>query len=92
MTQARRRRTEWLGEGLTALCGGALALNMLLILALLGVLAANGLDYFWQKKLDLADSELKVAFRQRPRVEKDLRELRKRFIPNNATCKPSPTF
>ncbi|MFQ5744567.1 MAG: phosphate ABC transporter permease PstA [Acidobacteriota bacterium] len=41
------------GPYLTWLSGGALALNLLLVLGLLGVLAANGLDYFWQKDLIL---------------------------------------
>jgi len=36
---------------LTSLCGGALALNLLLVIALLGVLAINGMGYFWQKEL-----------------------------------------
>jgi len=50
-----------LGDSLTALCGGALALNLLLILALLGLLLANGGGYFWQKPLDelvLADGRV----------------------------------
>jgi phosphate transport system permease protein len=38
---------------LTWLCGGALALNMLLVVALLGLLAVNGLGYFWQRPLVL---------------------------------------
>jgi phosphate transport system permease protein len=45
------RKVDWLGDGLTALCGGALALNLLLVLALLVVLAVNGLGYFWQPAL-----------------------------------------
>ncbi len=53
-----RRRTDLLGESLTSLCGGALALNVLLIVFLLVLLAGNGMSYFWQKelvRLDLAD-------------------------------------
>ena len=38
----RSKRTDLLGEGLTALCGGALGLNLLLVVALLAVLAVNG--------------------------------------------------
>lgn len=38
---------------MTWLCGGTLALNLLLVLGLLGLLAANGLTYFWQKPLTL---------------------------------------
>jgi phosphate transport system permease protein len=48
---ARAKRTDLLGEALTSLCGGALALNLLLVVALLGVLAINGMGHFWQKKL-----------------------------------------
>ena len=48
-----RKRRDLLGETLTSLCGGALALNVLLILALLGILAANGLPTFWQRPLAL---------------------------------------
>lgn len=47
----RRRHTDLLGEGLTALCGGALALNLLLVLGLLAVLGWHGLGYFWQGPL-----------------------------------------
>jgi phosphate transport system permease protein len=39
---------------MTALCGGALALNLLLVVALLVVLGINGMGYFWQ------DSVLRV--------------------------------
>ena len=55
---SRARGTDRLGESLTALCGGALALNVLLVLSLLALLASYGLGYFWQKKLvrlELAD-------------------------------------
>src|SRR5262245_6542364 len=55
MARARDRRSDWLGEGLTWLCGGALSLNVLLVLALLGILAYHGLPYFWQRDLALFD-------------------------------------
>ena len=45
------RRTEVLGQALTWLCGGALAFNVLLVIGILGLLAVNGLGYFWQKPL-----------------------------------------
>jgi len=45
------KKADWLGDGLTALCGGALAFNLLLVVALLAVLCANGLGYFWQDPL-----------------------------------------
>ncbi|HSN88221.1 MAG TPA: phosphate ABC transporter permease PstA [Thermoanaerobaculia bacterium] len=53
-----RRRSALLGRSLTWLCGGALALNVLLVLAILLLLAYNGLGYFWQRglvELTLAD-------------------------------------
>jgi phosphate transport system permease protein len=40
-----------MAEGLTALCGGALALNLILVVGLLAVLAVNGLGFFWQREL-----------------------------------------
>ena len=46
-----RRRSDFLGRSFTWLCGGALAFNLLLVLAILGLLAVNGLGYFWQKDL-----------------------------------------
>jgi phosphate transport system permease protein len=46
-----RRRSAALGQALTWLCGGALALNLLLVIAILALLAWNGLGYFWQKDL-----------------------------------------
>ncbi len=52
------QRTEALGHALTWLCGGALALNLLLVVFLLGLLAWHGLGYFWQRPLvavELAD-------------------------------------
>jgi phosphate transport system permease protein len=45
--------TDIVGRSLTWLCGGALALNMLFVLALLALLAVNGLSYFWQRPLVL---------------------------------------
>ena len=35
---------------MTALCGGALAFNLLLVVGLLAVLGANGMGYFWQDR------------------------------------------
>ena len=35
----------------------------------------------WQKKLDLVEAELTVAFRQKPWKEQVFRELRQRFVP-----------
>ncbi|HEX6904763.1 MAG TPA: phosphate ABC transporter permease PstA [Thermoanaerobaculia bacterium] len=51
----RRRRSGALGQALTWLCGGALAFNLLLVIAILLLLAWNGLSYFWQKDLVLLD-------------------------------------
>ncbi|HEX9940659.1 MAG TPA: phosphate ABC transporter permease PstA [Thermoanaerobaculia bacterium] len=53
-----RRRSAAIGQALTWLCGGALAFNLLLVIAILLLLAVNGLSYFWQKdlvQLDLKD-------------------------------------
>lgn len=52
-----RRNTGAVGRGLTWLCGGALAFNLLLVVSILALLAVNGLAYFWQR--DLAALELK---------------------------------
>ena len=53
-----RRKSDLLGQSFTWLCGGALALNLLLAVGLLALIAKNGLAYFWQQKvihLTLAD-------------------------------------
>lgn len=53
-----RRRSAALGQSLTWLCGGALALNLLLVLSILLLLVWNGAGYFWQRnlvQLDLQD-------------------------------------
>jgi phosphate transport system permease protein len=47
----RQQRTELIGQAFTWLCGGALAFNVLLVIAILVLLAWNGLGYFWQKGL-----------------------------------------
>jgi phosphate transport system permease protein len=52
-----RRRSGAVGQALTWLCGGALALNLLLVISILLLLAYNGLSYFWQK--DLVELTLK---------------------------------
>lgn len=46
-----RRRSDLLGDSFTALCGGALALNLLLVVGILALLAWNGGRYFWQRDL-----------------------------------------
>lgn len=46
-----------LGRALTWLCGGALALNLLLVISILLLLAWNGLRYFWQPDLVLLELE-----------------------------------
>ncbi|HYH47007.1 MAG TPA: hypothetical protein VEG34_15095, partial [Thermoanaerobaculia bacterium] len=46
-----RRRSGRIGQALTWLCGGALAFNLLLVIAILGLLAYNGMGYFWQRDL-----------------------------------------
>ena len=64
MTLPFRRRADPLGESLTALCGGALALSLLLILALLALIAYEGLRYFWPRelvRLELADGRVLIG-------------------------------
>jgi phosphate transport system permease protein len=48
-----RRRPDWIGESFTWLCGGALAFNLLMIVAVLLLIGYHGLEYFWQKDLTL---------------------------------------
>jgi phosphate transport system permease protein len=48
-----QRRSSAMGQALTWLCGGALAFNLLLVIAIMALLAYNGLSYFWQKDLVL---------------------------------------
>ncbi|HEX2225347.1 MAG TPA: hypothetical protein VHN15_14195 [Thermoanaerobaculia bacterium] len=53
-----RGRSAMLGQSLTWLCGGALALNLLLVISILLLLIWNGAGYFWQRhlvQLDLQD-------------------------------------
>jgi phosphate transport system permease protein len=51
MIPATSRKIDVLGDGLRALCAGALGLNLLLVLGLLAVLAVNGMGHFWQPDL-----------------------------------------
>jgi phosphate transport system permease protein len=46
-------RTDLLGQGFTWLCGGALAVNLLLTLGLIALVAVNGLVYFWPRPIVL---------------------------------------
>jgi len=67
LSSARRR--DAVGQVLTWLCGGALALNLLLITGLLTLLVVNGASYFWQRdlvQLRLADGTtlLGIIFEQ----------------------------
>ncbi len=47
----RRQRAEGFGRSMTALCGGALGLNLLLTIGLLTLIAVRGLGFFWQQEL-----------------------------------------
>jgi phosphate transport system permease protein len=49
----RKVRTDRLGQAFTWLCGGALAINLLLTLALIALVGVNGLAYFWPKEVVL---------------------------------------
>jgi phosphate transport system permease protein len=51
MATKHNKRSDRLGAGLTSLCSGALALNLLLVVALLAILVVNGMGYFWQRTL-----------------------------------------
>ena len=54
-------RRDRLGESLTALCGGALALNLLFILGLLVLIGRHGLATFWPLEIErfaLADGRV----------------------------------
>src|SRR5215210_670603 len=53
--------SELLGQSLTWLCGGALAFNILLVLAILSLLVWKGFGYFWQE--DLVEFTLKDGTR-----------------------------
>jgi len=49
--RGRRRANDRLGQSLTSLCGGALAINLLLAIGLIGLIAYHGLTYFWPKTI-----------------------------------------
>ncbi len=53
MKRTGLRRADVLGRSFTWLCGGALALNLVLVLGLLTLLAVQGGAYFWQRDLTL---------------------------------------
>jgi phosphate transport system permease protein len=44
-------RREWFGTAATGLAAGALAVNLLLVLGLIALVAARGLGHFWQPEL-----------------------------------------
>ena len=50
-------RRDRIGDGLTSLCSAALALNVVLVLGVLGVLAAGGVGAFWQRPIVLLDMD-----------------------------------
>ncbi len=49
--RSTHRRTQFLGVSFTAVAGGALAVNLFLILSLLLLIGYQGSAYFWQKPL-----------------------------------------
>lgn len=58
---AGQRRRDRMGAAFTSLCGGALGLNLLLVLGLLSLIGYHGVKYFWQKpvvRLELADGRI----------------------------------
>jgi len=50
-TGSSQKQRDFLGMSFTALCGGALALNLVLILAILVLIGYQGGRYFWQRDL-----------------------------------------
>jgi phosphate transport system permease protein len=50
-------RRDRIGDGLTSLCCAALALNVVLVLGILGVLTAGGIGAFWQRPLVLLEMD-----------------------------------
>ncbi len=59
--RGRGSRSDWIGHGCTWLAAGALAMNLVLIVGLLVLIASNGLGYFWQPELlelELDDGEV----------------------------------
>ena len=58
-----QRQRDFLGMSFTALCGGALALNLVLILGLLALIGWQGGRYFWQKDLLEVEPEPREAHR-----------------------------
>jgi phosphate transport system permease protein len=51
MRGGRRASSDRLGQSLTSLCGGALAINLLLAIGVIGLIAYHGLTYFWPKTI-----------------------------------------
>jgi phosphate transport system permease protein len=54
---SHRRQAAFIGTSMTALCGGALALNLVLVVGLLGLLGYHGFGYFWQADVMLFELE-----------------------------------
>jgi phosphate transport system permease protein len=73
-----RRRSDLLGQSFTWLCGGALAVNLLLAIGLVALIASHGLAYFWQKPL------LELELDDGSRVLGEVHE-REDFAPAGAT-------
>jgi phosphate transport system permease protein len=82
LSSSSSKGRDFVGMSFTALCGGALALNLLLILGLLGLIGFYGGRYFWQPDLvevtladggkllgELRDRELIPGQGQAARVE-----------------------
>ena len=76
-----RPREDWLGLSLTWLCGGALSLSLLLVGGLLVLLAANGMGFFWQRKISL------LTLRSGERVLGEVH--RREAIPQQASPAPA---
>ncbi|MDQ7006316.1 MAG: phosphate ABC transporter permease PstA [Acidobacteriota bacterium] len=85
MTRGKRSFSELVGITSTALCGGALALCLLLVAGLLGLLLYHGMGYFWQSpvvQLTLTDESVvagEIVEREVIPAEDDSAALRHRI-------------
>ncbi|MDH3627568.1 MAG: phosphate ABC transporter permease PstA [Acidobacteriota bacterium] len=77
----RRSAQDRLSDAATSLCSAALAMNLLMVIALLAVLGYNGLSYFWQRPLvemHLAGSEVVLGeiHERKPTVDAEAHRVR----------------
>ena len=80
MIKTKISRSEMIGETSMALCGGALAVSLLLVAGLLALLAYHGMGYFWQDPLD------EITLRDGRRLMGEV--LEREVIPHTAKGEP----